>query len=241
MNKIFAIFPIDKSSSTKFLNRIHTFESRMVGDHWHCYKVHFSDADHERCLQQLKNSHFIFFMGHGSESHLHGACAKNGEMTVDFMAAQENEEFYEKKIFVDESNIEIFQSKVLFCLSCNSNRNSKKSLARMALKSGVTTFVGFGDIPTDYVEENHLSKRCIAIFKGKIVKIIKYALYYAIDNNDTIDNLVRYVKMLTCKEILFLRAQSYFHGRNEVIEQLYKFKNDIKVYGDAYVKLLTDE
>lgn len=52
MSKVFAIYPLDKSSSTSFLNRIHTFETRMLGDAWHCYKVHFSDDDHERCIQQ---------------------------------------------------------------------------------------------------------------------------------------------------------------------------------------------
>lgn len=41
MSKVFAIYPLDKSSSTSFLNRIHTFETRMLGDAWHCYKVHF--------------------------------------------------------------------------------------------------------------------------------------------------------------------------------------------------------
>lgn len=60
MSKVFAIYPLDKSSSTSFLNRIHTFETRMLGDAWHCYKVHFSDDDHERCIQQSLESHFIF-------------------------------------------------------------------------------------------------------------------------------------------------------------------------------------
>ena len=98
MSKVFAIYPLDKSSSTSFLNRIHTFETRMLGDAWHCYKVHFSDDDHERCIQQAMDSHFIFFMGHGGDTQLHGACAKYGEMTVDSAAVQENKDFYDKEI-----------------------------------------------------------------------------------------------------------------------------------------------
>ena len=61
MSKVFAIYPLDKSSSTSFLNRIHTFETRKLGDDWHCYKVHFSDEDHERCIQQAKDNHFVFW------------------------------------------------------------------------------------------------------------------------------------------------------------------------------------
>lgn len=105
MSKVFAIYPLDKSSSTSFLNRIHTFETRILGDAWHCYKVHFSDDDHERCIQQSMESHFIFFMGHGGDTQLHGACAKYGEMTIDFTAAQENKDFYDKEVFIDANNV----------------------------------------------------------------------------------------------------------------------------------------
>lgn len=191
MSKVFAIYPLDKSSSTSFLNRIHTFETRMLGDAWHCYKVHFSDDDHERCIQQAMDSHFIFFMGHGGDTQLHGACAKYGEMTVDSAAVQENKDFYDKEIFIDANNINAFKGKVFFCFSCNSNKNNTKSLARLSKTYGVEAFVGFGNIPTDYISGVPFSKRCIAIYKGKIVKIMKYALYYAVENNENVDNLVR--------------------------------------------------
>lgn len=237
MSKVFAIYPLDKSSSTSFLNRIHTFETRMLRDEWHCYKVHFSDDDHERCIQQSMDSHFIFFMGHGGDTQLHGACAKYGEMTVDFTAAQENKDFYDKEVFIDANNINAFRGKVFFCFSCNSNKNNSKSLARLSKTYGIEAFVGFGNIPTDYIEGVPFSKRCIAIYKGKIVKIMKYALYYAVENNENVDNLVRIIKILTCKEIQSLRQQKRFHGRDALIEQLYKFKDEIKIYGDVYAKL----
>ena len=99
MSKIFAIYPIDKSSSTSFLNRIHTFETRKLGDAWHCYKVHFSDEDHERCILQAKDTHFIFYMGHGGETQLHGACAKYGEMPVDPTAIEENKDILDFRLF----------------------------------------------------------------------------------------------------------------------------------------------
>ncbi len=237
MSKIFAIYPLDKSSSTSFLNRIHTFETRTLGDAWHCYKVHFSDEDHKRCIQQSMDSHFIFFMGHGGETQLHGACAKYGEMSVDFAATQNNKNFYNKEKFIDVNNINAFKGKIFFCFSCNSNRNNSKSLARLSIKHEIETFVGFGNIPTDYIEGVNFSKRCIAIYKGKIVKIMKYSLYYAVDNNETVDNLVRIIKLLTCKEIQSLQRQRRFHDRDAVIEQLYKFKDDIKTFGNIYSKL----
>ena len=237
MSKVFAIYPIDKSCSTSFLNRINTFETRKLGDIWHCYKVHFSDEDHERCIQQSKDSHFIFYMGHGGETQLHGACAKYGEMSVDLIAAKENKDFYNKENFIDANNINAFKGKIFFCFSCYSNRNSSKSLARLSRKFGVETFVGFGDIPTDYIDGTRFSKRCIAIYKGKIVKIIKYSLFYAVQNNETADNLVRIIKLLTCKEIQSLLFQDNFHGRDTVVKQLCRFKNEIKIFGNPYSNL----
>ena len=237
MSKIFAIYPLDKSSSTLFLNRIHTFETRKLGDGWHCYKVHYSDEDHERCIQQAKDNHFIFYMGHGGETQLHGACAKYGEMPVDSIAIKENKEFYDKKDFIKVDNINAFNGKIFFCFSCNSNRNSSKSLARLSIECGVETFIGFGDIPTDYIGERKFTKRCIAIYKDKIVKIIKYSLFYAVQNNETVDNLVRIIKLLTCKEIHLLLNQRNFHGRDLVINQLCMFKNEIKIFGNMYSTL----
>ena len=99
------------------------------------------------------------------------------------------------------------------------------------------TFIGFGNIPTDYIDGNKFSKRCIAIYKGKIVKIIKYSLFYAVQNNETVDNLVRIIKLLTCKEIHLLLNQRNFHGRDSVIKQLCMFKNEIKIFGNMYSTL----
>lgn len=234
MSKAFAIYPIDKSNSTSFLNRIHTFETRMSCGAWHCYKVHFTDTDHERSIEQSANSHFIIFMGHGGSTKLHGACARFGEIAINPTASAENVDFYDKGTFIDSSNIAAFRGKIFFCFSCNSNEKGTRGLARQAIINGVEAFVGFGDIPTDYEADIQFSKRCIAMYKGRIVKIIKYAIFYAVEKGETVDNLVRIIKLLTTKEIQSLHLQRPFHGRDKVIYQLYKFKDGIKIFGDAY-------
>lgn len=237
MNKVFAIYPLDKSCSTSFLNRIHTFETRKLGEFWHCYKVHFTDEDHENCLNASRQSNFVIFMGHGGEAKLHGACGKNGEMTVDYVAASENHVFYNKDVFIDTFIIQQFKGQIFFCFSCNSNRWSSKSLSRSAIVNGVEAFVGFGDIPTDFDSDINFPKRCIAVYKGKIVKIIKFSIYFAVENNETVDGLVRIIELLTTKEIQKLKLQRNFHGRNAVIAQLYEFKNGIRVFGNRYARI----
>lgn len=237
MSKVFAIYPLDKSCSNSFLNRIHTFETRKLGDDWHCFKVHFSDEEHEKSINAANESHFVLFMGHGGDTQLHGACGKYGEFTTESTAAKENHDFYDRGVFIDASNIGRFQNKIFFCFSCNSNKSSTKSLSRLAIENGVQTFVGFGNIPTDYIKEVKFSKRCIALYKGKIIKILKYAIYYAVESDETVDGLVQIIKLLTTKEIQSLRQQRPFHDKDAVVCQLYKFKNEIRIYGDRYAKI----
>jgi len=76
-----------------------------------------------------------------------------------FTAIEENKDYYNKEVFINANNINAFKGKIFFCFSCNSNRNSSKSLARLSRKYEVETFVGFGDIPTDYIDGSKFSKR----------------------------------------------------------------------------------
>lgn len=238
MSKIFAIYPIDKSSSTRFLNRINTFEKNHLGNDWHCFKIRFSDEEHSKCLIAALNSRFIIFMGHGGESKLCGACAKNGEETVDEVARQENIDYYNNHDYINIGNVNIFKGHILCCFSCNSNRNSAKSLGRRAIQYGVTSFIGFGDIPTDFIEENNFSKRCIAIYKGYIVKIMKHSLYIAISGNCTVDGFINIIKLLTTKEIQNLQSTKHnIRHKSKIINRLVEFKNDIRVLGDPYARL----
>lgn len=238
MSKVFAIYPIDKCYSTNFLNRINTFEMQNLGDRWHCYKIHFSDKDHNDCIAASKSTRFVFFMGHGGETKLCGSCGKKGEMDVDMQIKQENPEYYIKESFIDSSNISEFKGQILFCFSCNSNRNTAKSLGRIAIQSKVLTFIGFGDIPTDYTENTHFSKRCIAIYKGLIIKIMKHAIYLATEDNMNINSLVVLIRILTTKEIQNLMiGKADIRHKKSIVNQLAHFKNDIKIFGNRYVTI----
>lgn len=238
MSKIFAIYPIDKSTSTKFLNRINTFEMRNMGLGWHCYKIHFSDEDHESCLRASKGERFVFYMGHGGETKLCGACGSKGEMAADALVREENPEYYIKEEFINASNIAEFKSQILFCFSCNSNRNTPKSLGRLAIQNGVISFIGFGDIPTDYIDGIPFSKRSIALYKGIIVRVIKQALLLAVNRNGNVYSFVRIIQILTTKEIQnLLQTNARILHKKAVIDQLVMFKNDIRIFGDRYAKI----
>lgn len=238
MSKVFAIYPIDKCYSTGFLNRINTFETRNLGADWHCFKIHFSDQDHDDCLKASRGERFVYYMGHGGETRLCGSCGKHGEEHVDALVREENEDYYIKEAFIDINNIGLFKDQIFFCFSCNSNRNTSKSLGRNAIQKGVLSFVGFGDIPTDYNEDISFSKRCIAIYKGIIVRIMKQALALTIKSEGSVYSLVRIIQIMTTQEIqkLLLTSANIRH-KNIIIKRLCVFKNDIRIFGDRYAKI----
>lgn len=122
MCKVFAIYPTDKKDSTKFLNKINTFLCKNLGADWHCYKIKFSDEDHQRCLNSAQSSaaKFIIFMGHGRGDKLLGSFNKKAEDFISNDALSE-ELFYKNEKFIHEQNIDFFKNKILFCFSCNSN------------------------------------------------------------------------------------------------------------------------
>ena len=177
-------------------------------------------------------------MGHGGETKLCGACGKSGEMHVDTSVREDNPDYYIKEEFVNASNIAEFKGQVLFCFSCNSNRNNSKSLGRLAIQKGVVSFVGFGDIPTDYVHGVVFSKRSIALYKGVIIRVVKLALLLATRCNGNVFSLVRLIQVLTTKEIQrLLQSKAHIRHKKSIVDQLVKFKNEIRIFGNRYASI----
>ena len=245
MSKVFAIYPTDKQESTKFLNRINVFLNNELNHDWYCYKTKFTDEDHESCLKKAteNNAKFIFFMGHGKSDCLYGSFASENQDFMSFDAMIENEKFYKNEYFIHRDNIAIFKDKIFFSFSCSSNRNETSSLGRNAIKNGVRSFIGFGDIPTDYisgkkVNGRDIDKKVIARYKGIIVRIIKNSILISIKENYTTNKLVDTIKILGNKEIQNILLKPHANWRNEqLICLLYSFKNEIVILGNKFETL----
>lgn len=241
MTKIFAIYPTDKQQSTKFLNKINTYLKRKIDTDWHCYKIKFTDDDHQRCLNKVacSSAKLILFMGHGRSDCLFGSCAKESNDFVSSDAIQHNEIIYKNENFINSGNIDFFKDKVLFSFSCNSNRNEKNSLGRKAIENNVRCFIGFGDIPTDYIKKNNLPIKAIAQYKNAIIKIINHSIYISITNNYSCQDLVDMIKIYTMKEIQSLiLSKNKMRHRDQVIEHLFLFKKEIVIFGNRFEKII---
>jgi hypothetical protein len=239
MSKIFAIYPTDKKESTRFLNRINTYLNRKLSSDWHCYKIKFNDNDHNNCITQAKHNSakMILFMGHGRSDYLHGSCEQQSHDFISADAINENNALYRNDNFINSSNIDNFRGKIFFSLSCNSNENKTGSIGRKAIENGILSFIGFGDIVTDYIANNNIPKKAIAVFKGAITNIIKESLFLAVRNNYTLDRLIDLIKILTNKEIQNLLLCSNHRHKKFICKKLYDFKDDIVVLGNQYETL----
>lgn len=239
MKKIFAIYPIDKANSTQSLNRVHMYESRNLSDVWHCFKVHCSDSDHIRCLEIASNIDIscVLFMGHGCEEYVFGACGKHGDSFTTGEVV--GDDYFNHKNFINCDNIELFRDKVFISFSCFSNRKSNRSLSYHAINNGVKTFVGFGDMPTDYFRGCQYTKTELQIYKGLLSRILKRALYLVVDGNGTVEQFVELLTLLTTQEmqdIMFSRYRT--KKKSQLLKLLYDFKNEIRIFGDRYSAMI---
>lgn len=238
MNKVFSIYPIDKEHPTKFLNKINTYLSNNHFGEWFCYKVKLSDFDHLKCIDSACNSNakLIFFMGHGRSNLLYGSCGKADAEFIHPDALQDSH--YKNEEFITTNNIERFKDKIFFSFSCNSNRNDKNSIGRVAIEKGILSFVGFGDIPTDFIQDNNFPKSAIAIFKSIITKVIKISLAKSLTNNASVLQLVDTIKLLINKEMQILLLSKYkCRHKICIIEKLHAFKSEILILGNRYEKI----
>ncbi len=248
MHRIVAIYPTDMQESTRFLNRINTHLKRNLNDEWYCLKTGFSDFEHIMCVDiaSKETAKFILFMGHGRSDRLFGSCSLESSDFISLDAIEHNKSLYKNENFINAHNIDKFRNKIFFSFSCNSNRNDKNSIGRNAILKGVKCFVGFGDIPTDFIDFRLINqgkidtnqifpKRAIAIFKGIIIKIMKQSLLISIQNNYTVQGLVDLIKIQTNKEIqnLILSKNRNRH-KEKIIEKLYDFKSEILIFGDSF-------
>ena len=80
-------------------------------------------------------------------------------------------------------------------------KTSRKSLSRIAIQKGVKSFIGFGDMPTDYIAGRPFPLKAIETYKCILTRVIKNGLYIAIKKEYTIDEFIRLLKILVTKEM----------------------------------------
>lgn len=232
---ILIVHPYDKS--TIFLDRIKNYLQRQFKDEVHYYSVKPNDISHTVCLEKIKNhpaDGLIIYLGHGRSDKLYGSKGDDYSPYISDMPLSETpESYYYNDNFINETNINIFADKKVFCLACNSN----SKIAKMSLKEGSKVFLGFGDIPTSSIEFEEkglkVNKNVVVQMKTEISFIIKFSLAYCLKRKSTFEKLHETIGFVTNKRIADILINSKtFKERFLLTDYLYFFKSEIKIYGN---------
>lgn len=233
MSKIVCIFPND--DTTAFLGELIKILKKSFPQKVVCYKIKPTIDAHEACLQKvLKSSpkNLILYLGHGQSDKLSGASAGN---TV---SNNQEYELFRKKGFINQQNIDVFSNKKVICLSCNSN----EKLGQYALSKNCQCFVGFGFIPTDWLDETPCTPRDVDLFRQMLCALMADAIIYAIKHQFNFDQFEKVLKIMTNQAIFTKshRNHTYAGAQHDywIDENLYKLKDEVKIFGNRDTLLL---
>jgi len=242
LKKILIVHPHDRT--TGFLKRINNHIEKNFNDLAHYFSVKPNDESHSECLERIKNHPIngsIIFLGHGRSNKLYGGKSDKYEAMVSIEARLESPaDFYYNENFINEDNIEVFNDKKVFCLSCDSNNK----FADLAIENGAVTFFGFGDIPTSqggFLERGMtVSADLVNHLKGELNYIIKRSLAYCIKKNLSFRDLLNTIHFITNQEIssILFDSKSFKH-RFTLVDYLYYLKKEIKIKGNKDSKLVS--
>lgn len=229
MAKIFFIHPIDKT--TDFLSGITNFLFSKYKDYIDLYRLEDNRDSIAKCLELINSCDIdtlIVFLGHGSSNCLCGA--RIGTASVEHF-------------FIAEEGLAIFRGKNILLLSCR----SEEYLNCYSDELGLRFSIGFGDIPTESEEIEHLQRisaeydniteHILNEFKEHIVNVIKLSLADIIDNKLTALDLYNRIKLRINKKISIILLENRNEKNRKIALLLYGLKTESKLFGDSKINL----
>ena len=211
-HRIACIYPMDET--TGFLLPI--FERLQKESNFIDYRFDTNDINSvdkmKDDLLNLEQPSFIVFLGHGASYCLYGT--PKGD---------------KKKILFSIDDLKLFQNHSCFFLSCRSSE---------FLRTKAQSYIGFGDIPTDYLEiiserdlgdihyMSGINEAEIELYKSYIVDII----LHTIDSCGCESLLTFYnkLKLYTNKQIADLLVNKEVPNYRLLADLLYSWKSEIE-------------
>lgn len=230
MSDLLIIKPFD--TSIKFLNRIISHINRELSGIFDIEYIEIGchDESHNKTLEVIQNFNkkgLVLFLGHGKSDYFMGSrCEETGI------------ENYSKEEFIHKDHLEVFENKKILALSCN----SADLIAKNAVEQGASSFIGFGDIPTDneiYSIQGMPLPHLTARFKGALVEIFKKSIVYSLKQNLSIEGFYSILSLYINKKIAdIIMLHKGLRERRYLADTLFYLKNEIKIYGKSERKLI---
>jgi hypothetical protein len=207
----------------KFLNPVRNRISKLLGSR---LKVHTLSTQASHAEAMLALSHavdgFIVIFAHGSGDYLRGGGYRS----------RTSGENVEVEKFLTRDDLRLFQGKVVFCMSCDSNE-----LAQASLNAGAVAFVGFDQIPFnrfdahgEAIGSHVLVKHCQEL----IAEAIQVTLERFVTGRGSLDECVDFLRLwVSQKAIDYVRGMAIkgVKERKEVAALLLKIQTGVKYHG----------
>jgi hypothetical protein len=164
---------------------------------------------------------FVLIFTHGAADYLRG-----GEYR------DRTGEIVEVEKFITRDDLSVFNGKVVFCMSCDSN-----GLAQDCLAEGATAFIGFDEIPFDRFDADGksigghtLQKHCQKL----LADAVKETLVRFFTGRASLDEAVDYLRLWISKNaVAYVRKNTSVKERREVAALLLKVKDGIRYHGPS--------
>jgi len=214
-DKILCIYPEDQT--TDFLNSIPISIEKYIGDRFELFRIDITEESYQMALYKMQsypNGSLILYLGHGSSSGFH--CLQQSEGIN-----------IETCIFLNAQNIQRIQSKSLYALSCNSGL----FLNCHRKKSNLVSWIGFGDLPTEYEcfpldienKKMHLEKYKKIIVESVILSIIELISSKSISKSYSI------LKLYLNQKMIRLAADRKDSGNKLLADIIFRTKKEILI------------
>lgn len=210
-----------QANDLKFLNPVRNRMAKLLDRSFQGFSFgdQTSQAAARLALKKAEGS-FVVIFAHGGSNYIRG-----GEYVH-----RVTREIIEAEKFLTAHDANIFRSKVVFCLSCESN-----GLAQTSLAAGAQAFIGFDAIPfnrydangnliTNHEFELHAQQLIANAIKGTIERFIT--------GRATLDEAVAFLRLWICQDVVrFVGKLQSLKQRREIAALLLRVKDGVRYHG----------
>lgn len=209
-----------------FLRTVTNRMTRILDSRFNIFELS-NQASHADAILRLRKESYdlAVFFAHGGSDYIRG-----GEYQI-----RATGEIIETEKFLTRGDLGIFEGKVVFCMSCNSN-----DLAQSAIDCGALAFVGFSKIPFNQFDENDNPIGSHVLVKHSqdiLAEAVKASLERFVTGRGTLDESVNFLRFfLIRRAIEYVRNNKSVKERREVAALLLQTKNGLLYHGQKGIR-----
>jgi len=219
-----------QADDLKFLNPVRNRMAKLLSVNFRgvSFGDHKSEVDAKIALEKKEVS-FVIILAHGGDGYIRG-----GEYIH-----RVTREIEMREKFLTKQDLALFNGKVVFCMSCDSN-----SLASASLHAGALAFVGFNSVLFNRfdVSGNPTTNHEFELHAQRLISEgVKFVLERFVTGRATLDEAVEFLRLWICQEVVrFVRKYKSVKQRREIAALLLRMKDGVRYHGERGITFVRD-